>query len=274
MRASDFSPRRTAASNSAWTLPNQVGWPVAKELLFSGHVVEAEEAHRIGLLNHLVPCADLRAKTLWLGAMIAGNRRESVMGVKALLLQHMGGTLRRAMAERARVHDQGRPRRAGRGRLPRVHRPEGPAGRLTMLDIPFRSARQLAAGVRKKEIGCLELLDLYLTRIERYDGAINAVVVRDFDRARRRARAADRALAKGDLWRQLHGVPITVKESYDVAGLPTTWGLPGPQGPRRGEERARSGPAGRRRRRAVRQDQCAAVPRGLAELQCHLWDHQ
>jgi len=95
-----------------------------------------------------------------------------------------------------------------------------------VLDIPFRSARQLAAGVRKKEIGCLELLDLYLTRIERYDGAINAVVVRDFERARRRARAADRALAKGDVWGPLHGVPITVKESYDVAGLPTTWGLP------------------------------------------------
>jgi enoyl-CoA hydratase len=79
--------------NSTWTLPNQVGWPVAKELLFSGRVVEAEEAYRIGLLNHLVPCAELRAKTLWLGAMIAGNRRESVMGVKALLLQHLGGTL-------------------------------------------------------------------------------------------------------------------------------------------------------------------------------------
>ena len=95
-----------------------------------------------------------------------------------------------------------------------------------MLDLPFRSARQLAAGVRKKEIGCLELLDLYLARVERYDAAINAVVVRDFDRARRRARAADRALAKGDVWGPLHGVPITVKESYDVAGLPTTWGLP------------------------------------------------
>jgi enoyl-CoA hydratase/carnithine racemase len=79
--------------NSTWTLPNQVGWPVAKELLFSGRVVDAAEALRIGLLNHLVPCAALRAKTLWLGAMIAGNKRESVMGVKALLLQHMGGTL-------------------------------------------------------------------------------------------------------------------------------------------------------------------------------------
>jgi len=79
--------------NSTWTLPNQVGWPIAKELLFSGRVVLAEEAHRIGLLNHLVPCADLRAKTMWLAAMIAGNRRESVLGVKALLLDQMGQTL-------------------------------------------------------------------------------------------------------------------------------------------------------------------------------------
>ncbi len=79
--------------NSTWTLPNQVGWPVAKELLFSGRLVEAEEAHRIGLLNHLVPCAELRDKTMWLAAMIAGNRRESVMGVKAILLQDMGKNL-------------------------------------------------------------------------------------------------------------------------------------------------------------------------------------
>ena len=79
--------------NSTWTLPNQVGWPVAKELLFSARVVEAEEAHRIGLLNHLVPCAELRAKTLWLATMIAKNKRESVMGVKALLLEDMGRRL-------------------------------------------------------------------------------------------------------------------------------------------------------------------------------------
>jgi enoyl-CoA hydratase len=79
--------------NSTWTLPNQVGWPVAKELLFSGRVVEAAEAHRIGLLNHLVPCAELRARTLWLATMIAGNRREAVMGVKALLLQALGRPL-------------------------------------------------------------------------------------------------------------------------------------------------------------------------------------
>jgi len=76
--------------NSTWTLPNQVGWPIAKELLFSARTVEAEEAHRIGLLNHLVPCAELRAKTMWLATMIAKNKREAVMGVKALLLRDMG----------------------------------------------------------------------------------------------------------------------------------------------------------------------------------------
>jgi amidase len=95
-----------------------------------------------------------------------------------------------------------------------------------MLDVPFRSARQLAADIRRKKIGCLELLDLYLARVEKYDGTLNAVVVRDFERARKRARAADRALSGGEPWGPLHGVPMTVKESYDVAGLATTWGVP------------------------------------------------
>src|SRR5262247_1478836 len=79
--------------NTTWTLPNQVGWPVAKELLFSARIVEAAEAHRIGLLNHVVPCAELRDKTMWLATMIAKNKRESVMGVKALLLRDMGSNL-------------------------------------------------------------------------------------------------------------------------------------------------------------------------------------
>ena len=73
--------------NSTWTLTNQVGWPMTKELLFSGRVVEAEEAYRIGLLNHLVPCDQLRTKTLEIATTIASNRRESVMGIKELLLQ-------------------------------------------------------------------------------------------------------------------------------------------------------------------------------------------
>src|SRR5439155_24013601 len=75
--------------NSTWTLPNQVGWPIAKELLFSARVVEAEEAHRIGLLNHLVPRDQLRAKTMELARQIAGNNRAAVIGIKQLLLRQM-----------------------------------------------------------------------------------------------------------------------------------------------------------------------------------------
>jgi enoyl-CoA hydratase len=75
--------------NSTWTLPNQVGWPVAKELLFTARIVEAEEAWRIGLLNHLVPSAGLRAKTMEIARMIAANHRGAVKGIKALLLRQM-----------------------------------------------------------------------------------------------------------------------------------------------------------------------------------------
>lgn len=85
--------------NSTWTLPNQVGWPIAKELLFSARIVEAEEAYRIGLLNHLVPRARLREKTMELARMIAGNHRGAVMGVKALLLRQKGENLEQQWAE-------------------------------------------------------------------------------------------------------------------------------------------------------------------------------
>ena len=76
--------------NATWSLGCQIGWPKAKELLFSARIVEAEEAYRIGLLNHLVPRAQLRAKTMELAKTIAGNHRGAVMGVKALLLKQQG----------------------------------------------------------------------------------------------------------------------------------------------------------------------------------------
>ena len=79
--------------------------------------------------------------------------------------------------------------------------------------------------MRRKRFSSLELTDHLIARIERRDAAINAVVVRDFERAREAARAADAALARGDQ-RPLLGVPMTVKESFNVAGLPTTWGIP------------------------------------------------
>lgn len=66
---------------------------MAKELLFTGRVVEAEEAYRIGLLNHLVPCDQLREKTMEIATTITKNRSDSVIGMKALLLQDMGTDL-------------------------------------------------------------------------------------------------------------------------------------------------------------------------------------
>jgi amidase len=92
------------------------------------------------------------------------------------------------------------------------------------MNIAFSSAKRLASQLRSRKVGCLELLDHYLDRVERYNPAINAIIAMDVEGARKRAKAADRALAKGDTWGPLHGVPMTIKESYDVAGLPTTWG--------------------------------------------------
>ena len=94
------------------------------------------------------------------------------------------------------------------------------------LDLPFRTAKQLAAAVRKKKIGCLELLDLYLKRVEAYNPELNAIIAIDIPGARKRAKAADKAVKAGKKLGALHGVPMTIKESYDVAGYPTTFGDP------------------------------------------------
>jgi amidase len=85
----------------------------------------------------------------------------------------------------------------------------------------FASALDLASRVRRGEVSSLELLDQFIARVERLDGKVNAVVVRDFDRARERAKQLD---ARGDRAAPFFGVPMTVKESFDVAGLPTTRG--------------------------------------------------
>ena len=89
----------------------------------------------------------------------------------------------------------------------------------------FKTAEELAAAMRAGEVTSAELTDEAIARIERDDKAINAICVPDFDRARVAARDADQARARGED-RPLLGIPVTVKESYDMAGLPTTWGLP------------------------------------------------
>src|SRR6185312_11502554 len=92
--------------------------------------------------------------------------------------------------------------------------------------LPFQTAKQLAAAIRKRKIGCLELLDLYLKRVEAHNPALNAIIATDIEGARKRAKAADKAVKSGKKLGPLHGVPMTVKESYDVVGFPTTWGSP------------------------------------------------
>ena len=95
-----------------------------------------------------------------------------------------------------------------------------------MSEIAFLSATELAARIRSREVGCEELLRHYLQRVDRYNGAINAIVVDLREQALQAARAADQALAAGDEVGPLHGVPMTVKESYNLAGAATTWGNP------------------------------------------------
>lgn len=87
-----------------------------------------------------------------------------------------------------------------------------------------RSALQTAAAIRSGETTALLECEAAIARIEARDGPINAVVIRDFDRARQQASEMDRRRAAGDT-AQLLGVPMTVKESFNVAGLPTSWGF-------------------------------------------------
>lgn len=86
------------------------------------------------------------------------------------------------------------------------------------------SALGIAAAIRNGETSARAQCELAIARIEAGDGAINAVVVRDFDRALAAADHADAVLARGERLPFL-GVPMTVKEAFDVAGLPTSWGF-------------------------------------------------
>lgn len=100
----------------------------------------------------------------------------------------------------------------------------------TVKAFPFGSAVQLAKAVRNGTISSVELLRAYLDRVDRFNPALNAVVIDDRQQALKHARAADRALAKGSQVGPLHGVPITVKESFNIVGQQTTWGYPALRG--------------------------------------------
>jgi amidase len=89
----------------------------------------------------------------------------------------------------------------------------------------FATATELSAALAAKKVSAVELAQDAIGRIERHDGKINAICVRDFERGLDAARAADTSRARGEI-KPLLGIPLTVKESFNVAGLPTTWGFP------------------------------------------------
>jgi amidase len=93
-------------------------------------------------------------------------------------------------------------------------------------ELVFKSALEAARAIRRGEISSLELTELILERIDRYNPAINAVVLILKDETLSRARAADEAMARGKLWGPLHGVPCSVKDSIEIANVITTSGVP------------------------------------------------
>jgi amidase len=107
----------------------------------------------------------------------------------------------------------------------RTESPTAAAVTQSPADLPYRRATDLIEALADKTISSRELVDDAIARIEALDGKINAVVVRDFAAARDAAKAADEALARGER-RPLLGLPMTVKEQFNIAGLPTTWGKP------------------------------------------------
>ena len=88
------------------------------------------------------------------------------------------------------------------------------------------SATALSRRIRRREVSAVDVLRAHLDRIERWNPAVNAVVMRDADAALQQARDADEAVRRGDVCGPLHGVPLTVKDQFSTAGLRTSYGLP------------------------------------------------
>ncbi len=91
-------------------------------------------------------------------------------------------------------------------------------------DGVFAPARVLAEAIRRREVSSVEIIDTYLVQISRRNPDLNAVVTLDEGGARSRAREADAALARGETWGALHGVPITLEDAHPTSGVRSTWG--------------------------------------------------
>lgn len=93
-----------------------------------------------------------------------------------------------------------------------------------MSDLVFTPAHQLAQMIRERVVSAVEVLDAHLVQIAKHNSTLNAICTLDEQRVRQRAKLADEALARGENWGILHGVPITIKDIFETAGLRTTAG--------------------------------------------------
>ena len=91
---------------------------------------------------------------------------------------------------------------------------------------PFSSACELATAIRLRRVSASEVTEMYLARIATHNPKLNAVVTLDEAGARERAAQADAALGRGEVWGPLHGVPMTIKDALETAGMRTTGGHP------------------------------------------------
>lgn len=95
-----------------------------------------------------------------------------------------------------------------------------------MSDWAEWSATRLAAAIREKQVSSTELLEYFVDRYERLNPKINAIVTTNLEAARARAKQADEALSNGELWGPLHGLPMTLKDNFQVEGMPMANGAP------------------------------------------------
>ncbi|NNF81058.1 MAG: amidase, partial [Rhizobiales bacterium] len=93
-----------------------------------------------------------------------------------------------------------------------------------MPDLAFKPATELARMISSKKLSARELLDHYAKRIAQHNPALNAIVAKDLAGAQARADEADAATARGENWGPLHGVPMTIKDAFEVKGLVSSGG--------------------------------------------------
>ena len=98
--------------------------------------------------------------------------------------------------------------------------------KLIRMNLVFATATQLARMIRDREISSVEVVNACLQQIEKHNDKINAIATLNQDKAIKKAKEADEAIAKGENWGVLHGVPVTIKDLWETAGIETTAGYP------------------------------------------------